>query len=104
MKKFAIKAAVSAALAVALVGGGAVAANATTEYPAGGTWVYGVGQIWNYSEYHHPAFYHRATAYNDRGSLLRAYGEAGQWAKASIPAEPNGNRAAWYHASGSRNI
>ncbi|TFC48916.1 lactococcin 972 family bacteriocin [Cryobacterium shii] len=59
----------SMAVATALVLSGAMAASATTTYPEGGTWNYGVrsggiygsgGQV--YSEYQHTSRTHKATA------------------------------------------
>lgn len=104
MKKTLNKAIVTGALVVALVGGSAVAANATTVAAGGGTHSYSVDLGYNYSSYYHGSYYHRATAFNNGGGFQRAYAEAGYWARASISAAVSGNQAAWYHNYGSRNI
>lgn len=97
------KAAAAAAIVAALVGGTAIPASA--ESAGGGTWNYGVQglQAYNYSNYHHPSYYHRATAWDDAGKT-RARGEAGQWANAWRKAAAWGNKASWYHNNGARDL
>lgn len=102
MRKTITKATIGVALVAALVGGSATAASA--ESAGGGTWYYGVDLANNWSNYHHPIYYHRATAYNDWGSIQRRYANAGYWANASISAAVSGNRAAWYHNYGATNF
>lgn len=95
----------TAALTVASIAGGAGAANATTEYPQGGTWQYGVHEpsstILVYSNYHHPSKKHRSTACNKNSCSRSADKGANVWSYASITAsgsifDGNGNTA-YYH-------
>lgn len=104
MKKTITKVGIAAGLTAVLIAGGTVSANASTHYVGGGAWQYGVGQIWNYSDYYHPYYYHRSTAHNAKGAFHRNYNEAGRWSEARLPAQGSGNRASWYHNYGARNF
>jgi Bacteriocin (Lactococcin_972) len=91
------------AVALALVLGGAVSASATTSYPGGGTWIYGVysGGTWGTggtvrSDYYHASAIHRSTACNGAGSCTSLpWYSAGAWSYARIPATASGNTAFW---------
>jgi len=80
---------------------GAAGASATTAYPDGGTWHYGVreggvygsgGQV--YSEYKHPTKTHKASACTPSGCAKSGWKAKGTWANAyRSPAAFSGNKA-----------
>lgn len=82
-----------------LVLGGAAAANATTEYPSGGTWNYGVHTVGDhdevYSHYYHASRAHKATACSTSGCTATAWRGTGVWANADRQAGVGGNTAYW---------
>ena len=90
-----------AAVALMLTMGTAVSASATTEYPEGGTWNYGVrsggiygsgGQV--YSEYYHGSRTHKATACGYGGCAYSGWKSSGTWANAyHSPMAAHGNTA-----------
>ena len=77
-----------------LVFAGQAAANATTEYPSGGTWHHGVSSGTAYSNFYHSKL-HRSTAQNTAGKQAIAEGNKNAWSNASI-ATKGGNNKAFY--------
>jgi len=74
------------ALTAVLMGSGAAAAFATTNYPAeGGTWTYGLspGLITPYSNYYHPSRCHGSSVYDDWGSASSINTAGGHQSQAS---------------------
>lgn len=66
-----------------VVAGGAVAAQAATDYVGGGTWNHGVNSSIVWSDYYHGSTCHGATSvgtYTDRASA-----SAGRWAMTDAP-------------------
>jgi hypothetical protein len=73
----------ASAISLGLVFGGASAAIATTEYPAGGVWDYGTGGPYIYSFFQHPTLVHGSSVKNCLGNLTRSVLKpAGQSAQA----------------------
>jgi hypothetical protein len=79
-------------------------ASATTEYPSGGTWIYGVysGGEWGTgstvrSDYYHGSRTHRSTACNGNGACTyQSWKSATVWSYARYaPATYSGNTAYW---------
>jgi lactococcin 972 family bacteriocin len=73
--------------------GVAAPAFATTEYPEGGTWYYGVEWSENYSDYHHPDKFHGSSVENGNGLVRSDCELLRSWAYASQPATWWGNKA-----------
>lgn len=85
-------------LITALVLGWGTIANATTAYPEGGTWNYGVRWVGGsndqvYSEYMHKSRKHKATACATAGCAYGDWVKAGVEAKKSRAAGSFGNTA-----------
>lgn len=86
MKKL-TKMLMGAGLSLAFVASGAAAANATTSYPEGGTWNYGVkwgggGQDFVYSDYFHGSRKHKASVCTTSGCSKTDWIAKGNWANA----------------------
>lgn len=92
-----IHAVLTAGVVVGVVLAGATAANATTEYPEGGTWNYGVHFVGDhdevYSHYYHGSRTHKATACATSGCTATAWKTSGSWAEADRNAGLWGNTA-----------
>jgi len=90
-------AAAAVGLSVSLASGAALA---TTTYPEGGTFKYGVGNdpcaaAYTCSQYHHPSRTHNATACGSLNSSCASspWVSGGNWAKVNILKYASGNRA-----------
>lgn len=85
----------AAAILATLMGGGAMAANATITYPEGGTFSYGTDDPsrGTWSDYYHSSRAHYSTAINASYSVRSANAAAGVWSRASIGTTLYGNRA-----------
>lgn len=92
------RAALTLAAIVGLTAAGATSANATTAYPEGGTWNYGLyepGGLYSYSRYQHTYKTHGSSLYA-MGSLHRSADKLpGYLASVEKPAWWTGNN--WYY-------
>jgi lactococcin 972 family bacteriocin len=85
--------------------GGVAAAHATTTYPEGGTHQYGVytgsaEEARNYSNYHHPANWHRSSVKVTNGNIYRSGDQPkGVWAKVDRETGWVGNQAFYFKYS-----
>lgn len=98
-KKRLLQAGTTLAVVVGLVAGGSVAANATTAYPEGGTWKYGIREysstVYAYSEYFQPTRIHKASVQSSTGSWgYSGWVTSNVWAKA--PEQATGWTGAHY--------
>jgi lactococcin 972 family bacteriocin len=82
-----IKVAIGISLAAVFAAVGSTAASATTSYPEGGVWNYGVkwgggGTDFVYSDYFHGSRSHKASACNTGGCNATGWINGGSWANA----------------------
>ncbi|MGG7508954.1 lactococcin 972 family bacteriocin [Plantibacter sp. YIM 135249] len=82
-------------LSAALLGAGAAAANAATEYPEGGTFDYGTDSPTRgtWSDYHHPSRAHHTRAGNASYFQNSGVASPGRWAQAQVGTTLWGNYA-----------
>lgn len=76
--------AASAAILVALMLASAGPAGAVTEYPNGGTWMYGISNGHAYSNLWHPSSSHRSWVRNSNGYYISDWKNGGIQSNASI--------------------
>lgn len=86
------KAIATAAATAALLTVGVTAANATTAYPEGGTWNYGVTGSYTTSDYFHGSRTHKSTAVGAT-TAISAWTSPGVWSRAKAISAIGGNKA-----------
>ncbi|SEA32841.1 lactococcin 972 family bacteriocin [Leifsonia sp. 21MFCrub1.1] len=91
MKKI-TKVVATAAATIVLLSFGVTTANATTAYPEGGTWNYGVSGSYTTSDYYHGSRTHKSTAVGATTSIT-AWTSPGVWARAKAISALGGNKA-----------
>lgn len=96
MKKFLVSSLAVTALAATAVLGAGGAANATTQWPEGGTWIYDATGTTNYSNYYHSSAKHRSSVSNRLGTVRSADAARGYWSYASQTVYTYGNNAYYY--------
>ncbi|MBM7413018.1 lactococcin 972 family bacteriocin [Clavibacter michiganensis] len=97
-RKNGFRLAVGTGLAVALLLGGAGAANATTVQAGGGTWTYDVDYLNTgvaYSNYFHTKKSHGSTACSRDACVRSDTVPSGRWSYARVKATAGGNTAYW---------
>ena len=101
MKRVTVGAIASVVAGTLFAVAGVSAANATTEYPEGGTWNYGVhepaGTYYVYSNYYHPFKLHRSSVQVTNGTIYRSADKAGgSWTYLDEATGWSGNHAYYY--------
>lgn len=83
-----------AVVAAAVALGGAGAANAVIEYPAGGEWYHGVGSVRVFSDYYHASNTHRSSV-QGKYYVNSGWKQPGVYTHAESAVRLSGNKAYW---------